>query len=139
MSKIVILSLGDAFDGDSFWHISPKSDLHRVGIRKGQKTLNNCVSNKSSAIYLGSKSYCLTEYPTYTKDGTYHLYKIDSDSMIGKRGEWVGSCKLNKASRPDQFKCRDDIIPPKERIEYFGRYDIKDGRIYREIITKFSK
>ena len=131
MSKIVKLSWDDSFQDDSFWHISHKSNLHKIGIKKGQKTLNNYYSNKSNAVFVGSMSYCLTEYPKYTRNGIYHLYKIDNWYMSGKKGEWVGTPQHNNTQKTDQFKCYDDILPSNRRgdetITYYGQYKIKDG------------
>ena len=41
MSKIVRLSWDDGFTDEAFWHISHKPNLHKAGIKRGQKTLNN--------------------------------------------------------------------------------------------------
>ena len=131
MSNIVKISWDDSFEDDSFWHISHKSNLHKIGIKKGQKTLNNYYSNKSDAVFVGSMSYCLTEYPKYTKNGIYHLYKIDQWEMSGKKGEWVGTPPHNNTQKTDQFKCYDDIPPSSRRgdetITYYGQYKIKNG------------
>ena len=126
MGKIVSLSWDDSFAEDSFWHISHKPNLHKLGIKRGQKTLNNYYSNISNAVFVGSMQYCLTEYPKYTKNGIYHLYKIDSWEVSGKKGEWVGkpafSCYTHKT---EQFKVYDNILP--RRCEYYGQYKIKGG------------
>ena len=131
MSKIVRLSWDDGFTDKAFWHISHKANLHKVGIKRGQKTLNNYYSNKSDAVFIGSMSYCLTEYPKYTKNGIYHLYKIDNWEMSGKKGEWVGTPQHNNTEKTDQFKCYDDILRKGDdddpTIEYYGQYKIKDG------------
>lgn len=129
MSKIIRFSFGDGWEDNSAWHISHKSNLHKSGVRRGQKTLNNYYSNISDAVFVGSLEYCLTEYPKYTKNGIYHLYKIDSWLMYGKKGEWVGKLNHNNTKKTDQFKCYDDILPTKRgrKIEYYGGYKIKNG------------
>ena len=131
MSNIVRLSWDDGFQDKAFWHISHKANLHKVGIRRGQKTLNNYYSNKSNAVFIGSMLYCLTEYPKYTKNGIYHLYKIDNWEMSGTKGEWVGTPQHNNTQKTDQFKCYADILPNANKddsnIEYYGQYKIKSG------------
>jgi len=131
VSKIVRLSWDDGFTDKAFWHISHKANLHKVGIKRGQKTLNNYYSNKSDAVFVGSMSYCLTEYPKYTKNGIYHLYKLDPWVMSGKKGEWVGAPQHNNTEKTDQFKIYDDILQDTSEddpnIEYYGQYKIKDG------------
>ena len=131
VSEIVKISWDDSFQDESFWHISHKSNLHKIGIKKGQKTLNNYYSNKSEAVFVGSMSYCLTEYPKYTRNGIYHLYKIDNWGMSGKKGKWVGQPNHNNTQKTEQFKCYEDILPNKDKddshIEYYGQYRIKDG------------
>jgi hypothetical protein len=114
---------------EAFWHISQKPNLHKLGIKKGQKTLNNYYSNKSDAVFVGSMAYCLTEYPKYTKNGIYHLYKISPWGISGKRGEWVGQPNRNNTQKTEQFKCYDDILLNRhgENIKYYGQYRIKNG------------
>jgi hypothetical protein len=131
MGNVVALSWDDGFAEEAFWHISHKPNLHKSGIKKGHKTLNNYYSNKSSAVFIGSMSYCLTEYPKYTKNGIYYLYKINAWEMSRKKGEWVGTPRHNNTQKTDQFKCYDDIPalpkPGNKAIEYYGRYKIKNG------------
>jgi len=124
---MVTLSYKDTFDQASFWHISQKQSLHKSGIKKGQKTLNNYYSSKSDAVFVGSMDYCLKEYPKYTKNGIYYLYKIHRIEMHGKKGEWVGSSRDKNTKKTDQFKCYDNIEPINDRIQYYGRYKIKNG------------
>ena len=130
VSEIIKFSYDNGWEDDSVWHMSHKPNLHKLGIRRGQKTLNNYYSNISDAVFVGSLEYCLIEYPKYTRNGIYHLYKIDSWEMYGKRGEWVGTPNHNNTKKTDQFKCYEDINPThrKEKgIEYYGRYKIKNG------------
>ena len=131
MGKIVSLSWDDGFTDEAFWHISHKPNLHKLGIKRGQKTLNNYYSNISNAVFVGSMQYCLTEYPKYTRNGVYHLYKIDNWEMSGKKGEWVGTPQHNNTEKTDQFKVYDDILRKGDdddpNIEYYGQYKIKDG------------
>ena len=131
VSEIIKISWDDSFAEESFWHISHKANLHKIGIKKGQKTLNNYYSSKSDAVFIGSMEYCLAEYPKYTKNGIYHLYKIDNWYMSGKKGKWVGAPQHNNTKKTDQFKCYDDILPNRNdddpNIEYYGQYKIKDG------------
>ena len=129
MSNIISFSFDDGWEEDSVWHISHKPNLDKLGIKRGQKTLNNYYSNISNAVFVGSMQYCLAEYPKYTRNGIYYLYSIDSWHMYGKKGEWVGRPNHNNTKKTDQFKCYDDI-PPTSRdrgIEYYGKYKIKDG------------
>ena len=129
MSEIIKFSFDDGWEDDSVWHMSHKPNLHKLGIRRGQKTLNNYYSNISDAVFVGSLEYCLTEYPKYTKNGIYHLYKINSWHMYGKKGEWVGTPNHNNTKKTDQFKCYEDILPTTrdKHLEYYGRYKIKNG------------
>ena len=130
MSEIINFSFNDGWADDSVWHMSHKPNLDKLGIRRGQKTLNNYYSNISDAVFVGSFEYCLIEYPKYTRNGIYYLYKIDSWAMYSKKGEWVGRPNHNNTKKTDQFKCYDDIPPVSDRdrrIEYYGKYKIKDG------------
>ena len=130
VSEIIKFSFDDGWEDDSVWHISHKPNLHKLGIRRGQKTLNNYYSNISDAVFVGSLEYCLIEYPKYTRNGIYHLYKIDSWGMYGKKGKWVGKPNHNNTKKTDQFKCYEDILstPRKDKsIEYYGQYKIKNG------------
>ena len=133
MSEIIRFSFDDGWDDDSVWHMSHKPNLHKLGIRRGQKTLNNYYSNISDAVFVGSFEYCLIEYPKYTRNGIYYLYKIDGWEMHGKKGKWVGTPRHNNTKKTDQFKCYEDIIDSThhakrdKNIECYGRYKIKGG------------
>ena len=76
VSEIIKFSFDDGWEDDSVWHMSHKPNLHKSGIRRKQKTLNNYYSNISDAVFVGSLEYCLIEYPKYTRNGIYYLYKI---------------------------------------------------------------
>ena len=126
VSEIIKFSWDEGWEDKCVYHISHKANLHKVGIKRGQKTLNNHYPNTSDGVFIGSMGYCLTEYPKYARNGIYHLYKIDSWEVSGKKGEWVGkpafSCYTHKT---EQFKVYDNILP--RRCEYYGQYKIKGG------------
>ena len=130
VSEIIKFSFDDGWEDDSVWHMSHKPNLDKLGIRRGQKTLNNYYSNISDAVFVGSLEYCLIEYPKYTRNGIYYLYKIDSREMYGKKGEWVGTPNHNNTKKTDQFKCYEDINPSylhRKGVGYYGQYKIKGG------------
>jgi len=130
VSEIIKFSFDDGWEDDSVWHMSHKPNLDKLGILRGKKTLNNYYSNISDAVFVGSLEYCLIEYPKYTRNGIYYLYKINSWEMYGKYGKWVGTPNHNNTKKTDQFKCHEDINPTHRKdkgIECYGRYKIKGG------------
>ena len=131
VSKIIKISWDDSFHDDSFWHISHKPNLHKLGIKRKQKTLDCPYNSGDNCVLVGSMKYCLTERPQYLRNGIYHLYKIDQWEMSGKKGEWVGHPQHNNTKKTEQLRVYDDIIQTNRRddpnIEYYGQYKIKGG------------
>ena len=131
MSNIVRISWDDGFQDESFWHLSHKPNLHKLGIKRKTKTLDCHFGSGDNCVLVGSMKYCLTERPQYLRNGIYHLYKIDSWEMSGKDGEWVGTPQHNNTKKTEQLRVYDDIPASKRRddptIEYYGQYKIKDG------------
>ena len=115
MSNLISFSFDDGWEENSVWHISHKPNLHKVGIKRGQKTLNNYYSNKSNAVFVGSMAYCLTEYPKYTRNGIYYLYKIDSWHLYNKKGEWVGQPNHNNTKKPTSLSVTMTFLRLQER------------------------
>ena len=125
MSDIVTFNWDDNWEDDSSYHISHKPNLHKVGIKRGQKTLNNSRPNTSDGVFVSSITYCLTEYPKYARNGIYHLYKINWNGVAYKKGEWVGKQRFSaRTYKTDQFKCHEDIL---EGVRYYAQYKIKNG------------
>ena len=132
MSNIVRISWDDGFQDESFWHLSHKPNLHKLGIKRKTKTLDCHFGSGDNCVLVGSMKYCLTERPQYLRNGIYHLYKIDSWGMSGKDGEWVGTPQHNNTKKTEQLRVYDDILPKEKfdddsNIEYYGQYKIKDG------------
>ena len=131
MSNIVRISWDDGFQDESFWHLSHKPNLHKLGIKRKIKTLDCPYNSGDNCVLVGSMKYCLTERPQYLRNGIYHLYKIDSWEMSGKNGEWVGKPQHNNTQKTEQLRVYDDIIQTNRRddptIEYYGQYKIKGG------------
>ena len=131
MSEIIKISWDDSFHDDSFWHISHKSNLHKLGIKRKTKTLDCPYNSGDNCVLVGSMKYCLTERPQYLRNGIYHLYKIDSWEMSGKDGEWVGTPQHNNTKKTEQLRVYDDILRKGDdddpTIEYYGQYKIKGG------------
>ena len=131
MSNIVRISWDDGFQDESFWHLSHKPNLHKLGIKRKNKALDCHFGSGDNCVLVGSMKYCLTERPQYLRNGIYHLYKIDSWEMSGKDGEWVGRPQHNNTQKTEQLRVYYDIPVSKRRddptIEYYGQYKIKDG------------
>lgn len=129
MSNIVKISWDDSFCDDSFWHISHKPNLHKLGIKRKTKTLDCPYNIGDNCVLVGSMKYCLTERPQYLRNGIYHLYKISQWEVSGKKGEWVGHPQHNNTKKTEQLKVYDDISLNRhgENIEYYGQYKIKSG------------
>ena len=131
MSNIVRISWDDGFQDESFWHLSHKPNLHKLGIKRKTKTLDCHFGSGDNCVLVGSMKYCLTERPQYLRNGIYHLYKIDSWEISGKDGEWVGRPQHNNTQKTEQLRVYYDIPVSKRRddptIEYYGQYKIKDG------------
>ena len=129
MSEIIKISWDDSFCDDSFWHISHKPNLHKLGIKRKTKTLDFPYNSGDNCVLVGSMQYCLTERPQYLRNGIYHLYKINNWEMSGKKGEWVGQRQHNNTKKTEQLRVYDDISLNRhgENIEYYGQYKIKGG------------
>jgi len=129
MSNIVRISWDDGFQDESFWHLSHKPNLHKLGIKRKTKTLDCPHNSGDNCVLVGSMKYCLTERPQYLRNGVYHLYKISGWEISGKRGEWVGHPNHNNTRKTEQLRVYDDISLNRhgENIEYYGRYKIKGG------------
>jgi len=132
MSNIVRISWDDGFQDESFWHLSHKPNLHKLGIKRKTKALDCHFGSGDNCVLVGSMKYCLTERPQYLRNGIYHLYKIDSWEMSGKNGEWVGKPQHNNTEKTEQLKVYGDILPKGKfdddsNIKYYGQYKIKGG------------
>ena len=131
MSNIVRISWDDGFQDESFWHLSHKPNLHKLGIKRKTKTLDCDFGSGDNCVLVGSMKYCLTERPQYLRNGIYHLYKIDSWEISGKDGEWVGRPQHNNTQKTEQLRVYYDIPVSKRRddptIEHYGQYKIKNG------------